>query len=246
MDGTTEPLLAVIGHPIAGNPSQFALERALKAMDLDWRVVSFDVPPDKVSKALEGADVLGIRGVLIDATVTGAATDWYRQRVSNAARIDCLFRDEEGGFAGHNEQQDWLAGTIEQFGQMLGREIGCRVWLGDRDQALISVEGFSEDKHQVPPDPDEISEADLIVISDVDGEPAVLDVDDWPACEDRCLVIDLTDDHPQCKAIEALGYQLVTGQQRRIGVLAQALRRWTGCDPALEVIHDAIEEYLAV
>ena len=46
MDGTTEPIIAVIGHPIAGNPSQLALERALRAMDLDWRVLSFDVKPD--------------------------------------------------------------------------------------------------------------------------------------------------------------------------------------------------------
>ena len=36
MDGTTEPIIAVLGHPIAGNPSQLALERAFAAMKLEY------------------------------------------------------------------------------------------------------------------------------------------------------------------------------------------------------------------
>ena len=38
MEGTTEPILVVIGNPIAGNPMQFAIERSLRALELDWRV----------------------------------------------------------------------------------------------------------------------------------------------------------------------------------------------------------------
>ncbi len=96
MDGTTEPIIVVIGHPIAGNPSQFALERALRAMKLDWRVLSFDVKPEDVAAALEGFSVTGIAGVLIDPSVAAPASQWYADRTSSDfAIIDCLCRDDE-------------------------------------------------------------------------------------------------------------------------------------------------------
>ncbi|MFK8114856.1 MAG: hypothetical protein AB8B91_21825 [Rubripirellula sp.] len=82
MEGTTEPLIVVIGHPIAGNPSQFAMERALHAMDLDWRVLSFDVDPKDVGTALDGFAVTGIVGVLVDPSVADAAADWSSLRLA--------------------------------------------------------------------------------------------------------------------------------------------------------------------
>ena len=76
MDRTTEPVIAVLGHPIAGNATQFALERAFAAMQIDWRVLSFDVAPSKLHLALEGLDVLGVEGVLIDPSLSDAAKLW--------------------------------------------------------------------------------------------------------------------------------------------------------------------------
>jgi hypothetical protein len=78
MDRTTEPVIAVLGHPIAGNASQFALERAFAAMKLDWRVLSFDVEASKLHVALDGLDVLGVEGVLIDPSLSEAANIWAR------------------------------------------------------------------------------------------------------------------------------------------------------------------------
>lgn len=59
------PLLGVIGHPIAGNPMQFAMERALNAANLEWRFLSFDVSPERLSEAVVGVDALGFRGLAI-------------------------------------------------------------------------------------------------------------------------------------------------------------------------------------
>ena len=85
MDGTTEPIIAVIGHPIAGNPSQFAIERALAALELEWRVLSFDVHPDHIAAALEGFKVTGIAGVMIDPSVRPIAANWYATKVKETA-----------------------------------------------------------------------------------------------------------------------------------------------------------------
>ena len=80
MDRTTEPVIAVLGHPIAGNASQFALERAFAAMQLDWRVLSFDVKSANLQMALDGLDVLGVEGVLIDPSLSDAARQWAQAK----------------------------------------------------------------------------------------------------------------------------------------------------------------------
>ena len=54
------------------------------------------------------------------------------------------------------------------------------------------------------------------------------------------------DGHPDLAKIESLGYHVLSAEQRQIGALCQCLRRWTDNEPSAEVIHDAIEEYLAV
>lgn len=80
MDEATEPLIAVIGHPIAGHPAQFALERAFAHLGFDYRVASFDVSPENLGKALDGIDVLRFRGAYLDGSLREAASAWYRTR----------------------------------------------------------------------------------------------------------------------------------------------------------------------
>ncbi len=65
MDGTTEPLIAIIGHPIAGNPTQFALETGFAAAQIDCRVLSVDLPPEKLSAAIAGMDAMNFRGIWV-------------------------------------------------------------------------------------------------------------------------------------------------------------------------------------
>ncbi|MFG0255062.1 MAG: shikimate dehydrogenase [Rhodopirellula sp. JB053] len=58
MDGTTEPIIAVIGYPIAGNPTQFALETGFAAAQIDCRVMSVNLSPDRVAEALAGMNAM--------------------------------------------------------------------------------------------------------------------------------------------------------------------------------------------
>ena len=247
MDGTTEPVVAVIGHPIAGNPSQFAFERALAAMRLDWRVISFDVAPEAISAALDGAQVLGLRGILLDSNVSDAAALWCRQRQGEIDRIDCLYRDSDGQFLGCNQQRAWVDKKIVEHQESLGRDLSGCLWLGDQvDSSRIEAVLFSNPPIATAPQLDEIVAADVVVIADVGGEPVTLEVDDWPPGKKSTLVVDLTDGHPDIDRIQSLGYQVLTLEQRRIGTLRRCLKRWTGVDSSADVIHDAVEEYLAV
>ncbi|MCM2373367.1 shikimate dehydrogenase [Aporhodopirellula aestuarii] len=68
MDGTTEPIIAVIGDPIAGNPTQFALETGFAAGQIDCRVVSVNLSPGKIAAAFAGMDAMNFRGAWVAPT----------------------------------------------------------------------------------------------------------------------------------------------------------------------------------
>ncbi|WP_234952781.1 shikimate dehydrogenase [Rhodopirellula baltica] len=71
MDEKIEPVLAVVGHPVAGNPTQFALESALEQANVDCRVLSFDLDAKQLPIALHGMHAMSFRGVWIDASCRG-------------------------------------------------------------------------------------------------------------------------------------------------------------------------------
>lgn len=271
MEGTTEPILAILGHPIAGNPSQFAIERALKEMDLDWRVLSFDVAESDVAAALDGFDVLGIRGVLVDVSVSRAASEWYRQRrnlnVDQMPAIDCLYRDQDGQLIGTCELEQWVgqivdavakteqvdsvaddetesAGTSDliESGESTESEL---LWIcvGESDAVAGSICALPHCQAiQGPLDTEHVAEANVIVLT----EPTELEIEDWPSDDGSTVVIDLADGHPERARLSELGYRVVDEMERRDATLAACLLRWTGQLPQSETIRDAMEEYLGV
>jgi hypothetical protein len=242
MDGPTEPIIVVIGHPIAGNPAQFACERALRSLKLEWRVLSFDVKPEDVATALEGFAVTGIQGVIIDSTLSAEACHWFERHSGNpATTLDCLARDEALTFSAGFEQQRWVDEQISRHG---GEQ---RLWMGPRSgDSPASLDGFRE-LAEIPADiADLVSQADVIVISGAEENPIRLESEEWPADDGSTLVIDLTAGHPESAKIKQLGYRVIGDNERRIGMLQRCLYRWSGQYASTEVIHDAIEEYLSV
>ena len=193
MDETTEPVIAVLGHPIAGNPSQFALETALQSLRLDGRVLSFDVAPEDVPDALEGARVLGLRGVLVDAALGGAAKRWCEGRAGALAsgglapgalasgpthrdrmRVDCLYREPERPqeLTGTHVTQQWLSGAIARHFDLRGRRVEHVLWVGgdpaasplSGDPALVAA-AIARSSGGERLGPDRIQRADLIVLA---------------------------------------------------------------------------------
>ncbi len=242
MDGTTEPLLAVIGNPIAGNPSQFALERAIVSLGLDWRVLSFDVPPGDIAAALDGFAVTGICGVLIDFSVKEAASKWYAERIgAEAAAIDCLVRGEDGQFVGYDERYLWvkeqLASKIEGKRLCFGHCGANSPWNVD----LLGVEKISGNVK-----PETIAAAEVILVVDDLSGPPELELDEWPENDGSSVVIDLSTCHPLQDSISELGYQLLNESDLFVGILQAAVEKWSAKQVDPTVIRDAVEEYLGV
>lgn len=166
MDRATEPVLVVLGHPIAGNPAQFAMERALAAMKLDWRVLSFDVLPSRLHVALEGLDALGVEGVLFAPNLLRAAAQWaVTQTLDSASPLsadgsdppvaqpfDFLARARSTSdgkvartsgsstWSAEHGAARWLAQTVEDHFARLGRSLEGWLSIGsDVEQTLLTT-----------------------------------------------------------------------------------------------------------
>ena len=270
MDETTEPVIGIVGHPIAGNPSQFAIERVLQALRFDARVLSFDVQPARLAAALDGAEALGFRGLLIDRKIIATARDWLQQRSRSvqpdASFVDCFYRtaDNADEFTAMSAEETWLTSAIVDHFRRRGRRMESVLTLGEgenvfspstlssrlTDLAAESSSGEVVDSTvvkqiQSSPSSEEIDWADLVLIG-----PHVafgLDIARWPPSDSSTLVVDLTDEgHLQAAQMQDLGYHVLSVEQRRVGVLTHCLRRWIGHEPPGDVLADAIEEYLGV
>lgn len=64
---STEPqalqeIVCCLGQPVAGNPTQYMMEKAFAAAGLDWRYLTLEVPAEKLADAVRGLRALGFRG----------------------------------------------------------------------------------------------------------------------------------------------------------------------------------------
>ncbi len=264
MDCTTEPVIAVIDHPIAGNPTQFALERALNAMELEIRVLSFQVDPAQLGAALNGLEALGFRGVAVGETLAELSAQWAAMRSNDEAivpnAVDCFHiaqRDEGDGtdssqqtpeFVGTNCRQAFLEKTIVDHFATRGRSTEKTLLVGSETEfdAGDSIHLGTTTRMRSAPDGTDLADADLIIIGDPHFDLFGAEAN-WPKNDSSALVVDLTDTgHPGIDLIENQGYRCININQRRAGTLLQSLENWSGRSCSADVIVDAIEEYLAI
>ena len=57
-----QQIVCLMGLPVAGNPTQFMMERSFAAAGLDWRYITLEVSPEHLAEALQGFRAMGFRG----------------------------------------------------------------------------------------------------------------------------------------------------------------------------------------
>ncbi len=236
MDGITEPVLLILGHPIAGNPSQFALERAFESIRASWRVLSCDVAPERIDDAIAGAEVLGFRGLLLDHNVVTSHS-------SAGDQVDFLMRgaNPDAAWQPENLFSAWLESEVRRHFDGRDGEIGPLLWIGTPDANFPSEWASEHTRSPIGWASEEaIEHADVIAVSES------VDVAQWPATDSKTLVVDFTRGTNDTERMREIGYDVLGEQEARIGVLMLCLQRLTGKQPAVEVLTEAIEEYLAV
>jgi shikimate dehydrogenase len=57
-----QEVVCCLGQPVAGNPTQYMMEKAFAAARLDWKYLTCEVPPEKLADAMLGLRALGFKG----------------------------------------------------------------------------------------------------------------------------------------------------------------------------------------
>jgi shikimate dehydrogenase len=57
-----QQIVCCFGQPVAGNPTQFMMEKAFAKAYLDWRYLTLEVPPEGLVDAVKGLRAMGFRG----------------------------------------------------------------------------------------------------------------------------------------------------------------------------------------
>ena len=104
-----------MGDPIAGNPTQYMLEKAFAVADLDWRFLTFEVSAADFEAALKGVRIFDFRGVMLAPPHRGEVHRLL-ESVTDAARlsgqVNCI-EQHNGGLRGLNTEGQALRRLTE-------------------------------------------------------------------------------------------------------------------------------------
>jgi shikimate dehydrogenase len=94
-----QDVCCLMGDPVAGNPTQYMLEKAFAVADLDWRFLTFEVSAADFEAALKAARIFEFRGVMLAAPHRGEVHR-FLESVSDAARlsgqVNCIQKHQNG------------------------------------------------------------------------------------------------------------------------------------------------------
>jgi shikimate dehydrogenase len=97
-DSFLQDICCLFGQPVAGNPTQYMMEKAFAQAGLDWRYLSFEVPPESLGDAVRGMRAFGFRGGNVTRPHKVAVIE-FLDRLSEAAAmmgaVNCIVRDED-------------------------------------------------------------------------------------------------------------------------------------------------------
>jgi shikimate dehydrogenase len=93
---TIQEICCCFGQPVAGNPTQYMMERAFAHHGLEWRYLTLEVSPEDLGDAIRGMRAMGFRGGNITKPHKVAVIQ-HLDRLTDAARlmgaVNCINRE---------------------------------------------------------------------------------------------------------------------------------------------------------
>lgn len=101
-----QDVCCLMGDPVAGNPTQYMLEKAFAVANLDWRFLTFEVSAADFELALKAARIFDFRGIMLAPPHRGEVQRLL-ESVTDAARlsgqVNCI-EQHNGGLRGVNTE----------------------------------------------------------------------------------------------------------------------------------------------
>ena len=83
-------LVACLGQPVDENPTGVMQEAAFRAMGLNWRYLTIEVPPERLQEAIVGVRALGLRGINLTIPHKVAVMPYLDEIAADAAVIGAV------------------------------------------------------------------------------------------------------------------------------------------------------------
>jgi shikimate dehydrogenase len=118
----TQEICALFGFPVAGNPTQYLMERAFLHHGLDWRYLTLEIAPDSLGDAVRGMRAMGFRGgnvTLPHKTNVVPLLDRVSEAAGLMGAVNCIVRDGDALVGENSDGKGFLqslAGVIEPAG----------------------------------------------------------------------------------------------------------------------------------
>jgi len=97
-NSSLQEICCCMGQPVAGNPHQYMMEKAIEAAGLDWRYLTLEVAPENLADAVRGVRAMGFRGAHVSVPHKSAVIA-HLDDVSRAARLigeaNCVTRQDD-------------------------------------------------------------------------------------------------------------------------------------------------------
>lgn len=112
-------LVALFGHPVAENPTQYMIEKAFDARGLHWRYITMDVPAERLPDAVRGLRAMNFAGA--NCTIPHkVAVIPHLDALTDTARkigaVNTLVRRSDGSLLGENTDGKGFLRAVREMG----------------------------------------------------------------------------------------------------------------------------------
>ncbi|MFP6613990.1 MAG: shikimate dehydrogenase [Pirellulales bacterium] len=125
-ESSLQDVMSCMGQPVAGNPTQYMMEKCFAAAGLDCRYLTFEVRPEGLGDAVRGMKAMGFRGGNFTIPHKVEVIQ-YLDGLTNAAElmgaVNCVFRDADGKYIGENTDGKGFIGSLQQTTEVDGKNV---------------------------------------------------------------------------------------------------------------------------
>jgi shikimate dehydrogenase len=120
-----QPIVALLGDPVGGNPTQYMIEKALAHHELEWRYLTFEVTAERLGDAVRGMRAMGFRGAHVGNPHKQAVVPLL-DRVSPTAEmvgaVNLILREDDA-LVGENTEGQGLLRSLRRVIEPAGKRI---------------------------------------------------------------------------------------------------------------------------
>lgn len=120
-----------MGQPVAGNPTQYMMEKAFAACGLDWRYLTLEVPAEKLADAVRGMKAMNFHGgnfTMPHKQTVIPLLDSLSEAAAMMGAVNCVNRvdDPDGGepkYVGENTDGKGFVESLRPLTDPAGKQI---------------------------------------------------------------------------------------------------------------------------